>query len=263
MNRDSLQVVHHAVARNIHFALLIPSLVVMNLSRDPFSIRRTSPASSLLRASAASISQTAAQATKRAVAATESIVQHGREALHADTPLVDASNAAGSDMSTYGLPNGATSQWENSGRARFHHNDTEGFGEKMTNIFTGPRNDSLPMYKDKPYNYAGPGGRRHLPPWARKKRTLGGVLAFLALLSWWFGVLSPLSWISSKSSDETSKSQTKSWFGGKEVVNWDERAEKVKDAFKISWAGYEKYGWGRCRVCLSRRKNPRTRLTCC
>ncbi|KAF2169047.1 glycoside hydrolase family 47 protein [Zasmidium cellare ATCC 36951] len=147
-------------------------------------------------------------------------------------------------MSTYGLPNGAASQWESSGRARFHHNDTEGFGEKVTNMFTGGRKDSLPMYKDKPYNYSGPGGRRHLPPWARKKRTLGGVLAVLALLSWWFGVLSPLSWISSKSSGEASKTQSKGWFGGKEVVNWDERAERVKDAFKISWAGYEKYGWG-------------------
>lgn len=229
----------------------------MNLSRDPFSIRRTSPAASLLRTSAASISQTAAQATHRAVAVTETFVEKSRKAISETS--VDVTNAAGS-MSTYGLPNGAASQWESSGRARFHHNDperSEGFGEKMTNMFTGQRSDSLPMYKDKPYHYPGHGGKRHLPPWLRKKRTLGGVLAGLALVSWWFGMLSPLSWVSSKGDGQTSSPQGKSWslFGSKEVVNWDERAERVKDAFKISWAGYEKYGWGTCQVCLSRRMN--------
>lgn len=227
----------------------------MNLSRDPFSIRRTSPASSLLRTSAQTLSQT----TQRAITATETFVENSRKAL-APTDAAGSTSTT-TNMSTYGLPNGAASQWETStNRARFHHNDSssEGFGEKVTSMFTGQRRDSLPMYKDKPYGYVGPGGRRHLPPWARKKRTLGGLLAGLALVSWWFGILSPLSWVvgsGSKSGSQTSASRQNSggWFSGKEAVNWDERAERVKGAFKISWAGYEKYGWGMCNVCLSGR----------
>lgn len=85
----------------------------------------------------------------------------------------------------------------------------------------------------------------------RRKRTLGGVLAGLAVLSWWFGVLSPLAWISGsggRTGEEKVKSTTtKPWslFGsGNEPADWPSRAEKVKEVFKISFAGYEKYGWG-------------------
>lgn len=89
--------------------------------------------------------------------------------------------------------------------------------------------------------------------WMRRKRILAGVLAGLALLSWWFGVLSPLSWVTgSKDSHPRDKAGKKTaggsaWsiFGGNGgAVNWDDRAESVKTAFKITWAGYEKYGWG-------------------
>lgn len=150
---------------------------------------------------------------------------------------------------SYGLPGADLHD-----RSRFHHHDAEpGIGEKVSNMFTSDKSQQLPMYKDKPYNYAGgKGGAR----WMRRKRTLGGVLAGLALLSWWFGILSPLSWASSSSSSsggaevksknpsKTTSTSTWSFFGSSEAADWSSRAEKVKDVFKISFAGYEKYGWG-------------------
>jgi hypothetical protein len=46
------------------------------------------------------------------------------------------------------------------------------------------------------------------------------------------------SWV--KSFDKTGKGQA----AGKDAVNWDERRERVKDAFLVSWEGYEKDAWG-------------------
>lgn len=174
--------------------------------------------------------------------------------------------------SGYGLPNGAAAathsvdMWQSSGRSRFtsHHGDdqSQGFGEKVTDTIGGMfrEKESLPMYKDKPKNYYGPGGRK-MHQWMRRKRVLGAVLAGLALLSWYFGILSPIAWFTGFSSSTSkgdkpgpaagSKSGSPKkgeggWnlFGGKQTVNWEDRAERVKDAFRISWAGYEKYGWG-------------------
>jgi mannosyl-oligosaccharide alpha-1,2-mannosidase len=115
-------------------------------------------------------------------------------------------------------------------------------------MFSGESKE-LPMYKDKPYNYGGKGGKGSLR-WYRQRRTFAGVLAGLALVSWWFGILSPLSHFSS-SGGGSHGSRTQrgnsiwSLWGGTESIAWDERAEKVKEAFKISFAGYEKYGWGK------------------
>lgn len=32
--------------------------------------------------------------------------------------------------------------------------------------------------------------------------------------------------------------------GKQKNVDWDARRERVRDAFIVSWDGYEKYGWG-------------------
>jgi mannosyl-oligosaccharide alpha-1,2-mannosidase len=161
---------------------------------------------------------------------------------------------------SYGLPNAGSAAnaelYQGSGRARFHHNDAEpGIGEKVSNMFSSEKSNELPMYKDKPYNY-GKGGKGGLR-WLRQKRVFASLLAGLALLSWYFGILSPLSYFSSsgKSSQERSvvvQKDQSSWslWGGGEVVAWDDRAQKVKEAFKTSFAGYEKYGWGESRIQL-------------
>ena len=134
---------------------------------------------------------------------------------------------------------------------------SEKVGDSIGGMFRDGKKESLPMYKDKPNNFYGPGGR-NARQWMRRKRTLGAVLGVFALLSWWFGILSPLSWVSAGSEETKTpapativRGRNKGWWG-QEVVNWDDRAQRVKEAFQISWAGYEKYGWGMYReiVCL-------------
>ncbi|KAK5720313.1 mannosyl-oligosaccharide alpha-1,2-mannosidase [Elasticomyces elasticus] len=146
----------------------------------------------------------------------------------------------------YQPPSGPTHRhgdsWQASGQSRFGANGyaPAGVGEKLGDIFGGERKSSLPMYKDKPYAY--PSGRR--PPWFRRKRVLGLILASLAGLSWWFGILSPLSYITGGSDAAVVKKSKSSWFGGIGVVDWDERAERVKNAFRVSYNDYEKHAWG-------------------
>jgi mannosyl-oligosaccharide alpha-1,2-mannosidase len=51
-------------------------------------------------------------------------------------------------------------------------------------------------------------------------------------------------------SGEGEAQSTSSWslFGSssKSKTNWDARAQSVREAFQLSWAGYEKYAWGMC-----------------
>ena len=102
------------------------------------------------------------------------------------------------------------------------------------------KDKELPMYKDKPYYYTGSYRRRKI--WQRKG--FWGILVFFIIGLYWFGIFS-----------EEQRDRTKKipfFRGGKwqwksgEVINWDERREKVKEAFLVSWEGYEKHAWGMC-----------------
>lgn len=230
----------------------------MNNNRDPFNLRRKSPASQLFRSTSNSNSNIASN-------------NNNNFLLSIDTTSHSAhgANTIAPNMSGYGIPEGAAAShrvegWQSSGRSRFQHSNpnpglSEKVGDTIGGMFRDGKKESLPMYKDKPSNFYGPGGR-NARQWMRRKRSLGAVLAVFALLSWWWGILSPLSWlgrVSEEAHTPTSVgsrplgSTTKGWFG-REVVNWDDRAQRVKEAFQISWAGYEKYGWGMYReiVCL-------------
>ena len=95
------------------------------------------------------------------------------------------------------------------------------------------------MYKDKPFAY--PGSSRRLP-WFKSKTILAAILfSFTALFYW-------LSFYSSGTPHKaaSSKKPTSGWFGSSssEIVDWNERREKVRDAFKLSWKAYEDHGWG-------------------
>ena len=220
------------------------------MNRDPFNVRRSPlPAFQLLRNGADTLQRTASQASQRIVSVigeADDIGQKKKLDDEAETVLED--NRA-STMS-YALPQNGTTQrhpdqWSRGGVAE------GGIGEKMNNMFGSERRDSLPMYKDKPFGYPGSSRRS---AW-KKKRTVGLVLGTLAGLSWWFGVLSPLSYLSGDgeakvSSSSPSSSSSWSLFGSsKPTTNWDERAQSVREAFQLSWAGYEKYAWGMfCRL---------------
>jgi hypothetical protein len=224
-----------------------PSQRVHGMNRDPFNIRSSPlPAFQLLRNSADTIQRTASLASQRIASAIGDTNDIGLKKKIDDEPATGVDGTRASTMS-YALPqNGPTQrhpdQWSRAG----HDGHSEaGIGEKVTNMFNAERRDSLPMYKDKPFGY--PGSSRRAA-W-RKKRTVGLVLGSLAGLSWWFGILSPLSYVSGEGETES----TSSWslFGtSKSKIDWDGRAQSVKEAFQLSWAGYEKYAWGMYRPFL-------------
>ena len=99
----------------------------------------------------------------------------------------------------------------------------------------------LPMYKDKPYNYA---GSRKYTPFYRQKRVISGAILVFLGLAYWFGIFSP-SAVTPKSRD--TKKSAWNWLSSPAAsgpVDWDDRREKVKEAFILSWDGYEQYAWG-------------------
>lgn len=208
-------------------------------NRDPFDLRRTSgPAHNLLQSRQP-------RAGDRDLKTPTRVFEGGSEPC-------DESAEAAVAMSSYApnFQNGAIHRnpevWQSS-QSRYpsnSHSNMNGISEKVAGFFGDDRKDALPMYKDKPYGY--PGRRKN--KWYRQKRTVAIALTSLALISWWFGILSPLSYFTSdEESAPASKEKNKSsWFSGGKVsaAEWESRAGKVKDAFKLSFNGYEKHAWG-------------------
>ena len=208
-------------------------------SRDPFNVRRNSPVSDVFRSNNPLVVRREAH-TWRNLHPNDTFVSSAlaRTPNATSVPLDET-------MSSYDLPNGSTANiseaWQSSGRSRFHHDaESSSISEKVSHILS-PRDDSLPMYKDKPYHHSG--GHRRWMIWIRqKRRVLAITLLGFAFLSYWFGILSPLALFT----DPGTRGNSLSWLlgGDGELIDWDERAEQVKEAFKISFSGYEKYGWG-------------------
>ncbi|KAL9050120.1 MAG: hypothetical protein Q9162_006826 [Coniocarpon cinnabarinum] len=126
-------------------------------------------------------------------------------------------------------------------------------GEKIndiSNMITGTDKESeLPMYKDKPYNYAP--SQRRIPVYRRPR--LIALLVFAVLCGLYFSGGSPTlrpppvpdnvreAWKASQLSKPFSNFLTDSKLP---TTNWNDRRDRVRDAFKISWAAYEQHGWG-------------------
>lgn len=121
------------------------------------------------------------------------------------------------------------------------HTGSGGFGSKLDGYgFRGEKRE-LPMYKDKPYNYAG--SRRNVSFYRRRRVLVGAILGIVAL-AYWSGIFSS-STIADKPKSKSRSKSSWSWLGKQEAAfDWDERREKVKDAFMLSWDGYERYAWG-------------------
>lgn len=212
-------------------------------NRDPFNLRKTSPALSLLRNSAATAASKTATVSRLAVLAAQDVAEIGRKTIE---KAIEPAPPSTANMS-YGLPqNGPTHRHGDTWRPKGVESGS--VTDKMSSMFGADSKSSLPMYKDKPYAY--PGSGRKMPIY-RRKRVLAAVLLSLAGLSYWLGILSPLSYLQSGKSEKATQSKSgSSWglFGSSEdTVDWDGRRERVKDAFKLSWAGYEKYAWGTSR----------------
>ena len=126
--------------------------------------------------------------------------------------------------------------WGSSGlsRAQNGHSGTR-IGGKLENYFDKRQ---LPMYKDKPYSYAASG---RLRPWYRRRRLLGVLLCGLIGLAYWLGLFS-----GEASVDRVDNGNSWVWSRkpGSPNVDWNDRRERVKEAFILSWDGYESYAWG-------------------
>lgn len=177
-------------------------------SRDPFNLRKATP-------SPLSFLQTTAAAT---VSLTKVTAEKARQAID------DA------DMS-FRLPSNVPN-FDNAQRR---------FEDNVWNKFTG-RENGLPMYKDKPAGY---GARRQANRWCGGKKRAGFVALVVLGVFYWIG------WLGGGSSAAEGGSARKEWnilpgslSGKKGTVDWDKRRDSVKDAFLLSWKGYEEHGWG-------------------
>ncbi|KAF2263624.1 seven-hairpin glycosidase [Lojkania enalia] len=178
-------------------------------SRDPFNLRKsTAP-------SAFTLLQNAATKT----------IESGSQAIESTKQALQDT-----DMS-FAVPRNIPN-FENAQRR---------FEDNVWGKFTG-NEKGLPMYKDKPANYGGRSGR----PWLRRKRNLGLLVLLVFGFFYWVGWLGR-----GRVKDDGYKivSDDKgNWGivggskGGK--IDWESRKEAVKDAFLLSWKGYEAHGWG-------------------
>ena len=126
------------------------------------------------------------------------------------------------------------------GSLRTAHNGhtTNGRGK---NIGTFSSNQGLPMYKDKPYSYAA--SRRQRPLWKRRRFWLGVALSLISL----FYLLNHSAFHGLRGREMKVRNKRKwGWLRGsaEDVADWELRRESVKEAFKSSWDGYERYAWG-------------------
>lgn len=99
------------------------------------------------------------------------------------------------------------------------------------------------MYKDKPYNYGGSNRRR---PWFRRKTSFAILLLLVTGFTYWLGILPGTGTDKAGGARAKAGSSLRDLFssGSREKVDWLERRERVKDAFKLSWNAYEQHGWG-------------------
>ncbi|KAF2876371.1 glycoside hydrolase [Massariosphaeria phaeospora] len=117
------------------------------------------------------------------------------------------------------------------------------FEDNVWGKFTG-NEKGLPMYKDKPAQY---GSRKGAGRWLKGKSGAG----LLALVV--FGCLYWLGWSGSGgtqgdgvASGKTSGGWSSVISGAKKTpaVDWEKRRDNVREAFLLSWKGYEEHGWG-------------------
>ena len=187
-------------------------------SRDPFNLRKAPPtALTYLQSTASHVSTVAQRATEKAAEAVSETVQAATDKVK------DA------DMS-FKLPSNVPN-FDNAQRR---------FEDHVWNKFSGNEKE-LPMYKDKPTYGAREGG------WFSGKKRIGVIALVVLGAVYWLG------WSSRGSSEGGVDNGKKTgWMPGKQPgkkgVDWNLRRENVKDAFLLSWKGYEEHGWGTLRI---------------
>lgn len=218
---------------------------------DPFNVRRPSPRSPLQ----ATFGQASDYFAARSTATPGEQYRNTDRTLRQESTSIPSLPLAG--MSSSQGPSGSQTRQDSSGwRPRRVTNPqianfqspsvTTNVSDKINNMLSTAEEEELPMYKDKPYNYAT--SERRLPFW-RRQRLFLVLLGVLIVIIYFAGTTtrtpkSPV--IQSQSAKEKSTWNLLSGISKSRhsPPNWEDRREKVKDAFKISWEAYEKHAWG-------------------
>lgn len=167
---------------------------------------------------------------------------HSSQNLHSQQGLdwrASSARSSGS-LGSYGFSQSQTT-------ANANHNNG-GSISKINSFFGGKgSNRDLPVYKDKPYFKPRRTGSDKMK--ARFIYVMFALFVTTMLYVFWGGWgsvadIGPSSnvgeelwkWVQTLDEEETSTSK---------YVDWEERRERVKDAFTISWDSYETYGWGK------------------
>ena len=124
-----------------------------------------------------------------------------------------------------------------------------GVGEKFSTLMSHKEDEELPMYKDKPYNYALSGRRK---PFYRRRNIII-TLVLLSMVVFYFSSFGSKLPRSKMIDDAAFKRPLTIFSGSKNsAVDWEERQERVRDAFQISWEAYEKHAWGKTNTSCER-----------
>nr|POE48435.1 mannosyl-oligosaccharide 1,2-alpha-mannosidase [Quercus suber] len=179
------------------------------------------------------------------------LLQTGRTVAHRTvTKVVETGRnivSTAETRSEMAQANGWTAQrnresWQSSPQTQTSANTFQqnvgGVGEAISGMFGGDGKQGLPMYKDKPYSY--PGGRKL--PWYKRRRVFAVIVTTFVLVIWWSGIFAPSS--STRSGKPKPKASSTWGLTTSKAADWDARAEAVRDAFKMSFADYEKHAWG-------------------
>lgn len=137
----------------------------------------------------------------------------------------------------------------NNGLGGYGFSQPAGVTSNLNNFFAGEK--TLPLYKDKPYF-----APRRTGPRLRRRRVIQGAIAVVLLFSLWYIISgSSASYRSPFTPDTRKGEELWKWlqnldseqpYDGSPLKNidWEARREKVRDAFIVSWDGYEQYAWG-------------------
>ncbi|KAL4808533.1 glycoside hydrolase [Aspergillus unguis] len=124
-----------------------------------------------------------------------------------------------------------------------------GVTNNLNNFFSGDR--TLPMYKDKPYF-----APRRTGPRLRRRRVVQGTILVVVLFSLWYIIIGSNTPHRSPFTPDTKKGEelwrwsqsldSEQPYDGAPMrnINWEARRERVRNAFIVSWDGYEQYAWG-------------------
>lgn len=204
-------------------------------NRDPFNLRQGNAALNILRTNVQVAAITALSASKQAITEAGATASEIADSMSFSIPR---------NVPNFNDPSRRweDSAWAGSSRSRHPQGQQSAAGavaEKFGGMF-GDRKNSLPMYKDKPFDSSYGMGSRRRGFW-RKKRTLVFAVVGFFLTAYWMG------WLSSSETTGTKKKGGSSWSSfliKEEKVDWNERRDHVRDAFLLSWKAYEQHAWG-------------------